>query len=167
MLATLRASADPWALKRCNILQIRALTMTIMKICSMRKPVLQLISALRMRMDMAPSLCSSMTPKLGYSWPSSNSDSRILSTSRLKDPLAIDMLSPHCVQFLPVRIITLRAHAEAVELCESCSCNIARQRGPLSPETSKSRSNPGSDHENHEKCIMRRDLFSSWALRTE
>ena len=41
-----------------------------------------------------------------------------------------------------------------MELCKSCSCDIARQRGPLGSETLKSRSNPGSDHGNpkHPSC---------------
>ena len=83
--------------------------MKIMKTCHVTGPVLRLGSVLRITMDMGLSLGPSMIPKLGYSWPSSNSDSRILSTSRLKDPFAIDMFGPHRVQFLPVRIITLRA----------------------------------------------------------
>ena len=83
--------------------------MKIMKIYHATKPVHQLGSVLSISIDMGLSLGPSMIPELGCSWPSSNSDSRILSTSRLKHPLATYMFGPHRGLFLPVRIITLRA----------------------------------------------------------
>ena len=83
--------------------------MKIIEIRHATKPVHQLGSVLSSSIDMGVSLGRSMKPELGSSWPSSNSDSRILSTSRLKPTLATYMLGPHRGPSLPVRIITLRA----------------------------------------------------------
>ena len=81
--------------------------MKTMRIYHVAKPVLQLGSVLSITMDMGLSLGPSMTPKLGYSWPSSNSDGTIPSTSRLR-PLATYMFGPHRGLSLPVRTTTLR-----------------------------------------------------------
>ena len=79
------------------------------------KPILQQISVLSITMDMALIQDHSLVPKLGLSWPSSKSDSSILSTRQKQTSLAINMFALVGARFLSVLIITSAAYSLRAE----------------------------------------------------
>ena len=95
----------------------------------------------------------SLIPKLCSSSPLSNSDTWIRSTSCLKTRLAINMFGPLGRLLVLGRIITLRALASKRKQNISAShvlFNIARQHGPLGPDTAIWACLTVSNHEIHE-----------------
>ena len=112
--------------------------MKSVKFYHVTKPVHQLGFALMIIMYMPFTQDLSLIPKLGPFVFLSRSDIRITSTSHLKTRLATNMFAPNGRLLSPGRIITLRALASKRKQRSSAShvlFNIARQRGPLGPDT--------------------------------
>ena len=95
--------------------------MKYQEIYHVTKSVLQQISALMISTNMPLTQDLRSIPKLGYLRPSSKSDSRILSTSQKKTPVAIDSFDPRCMPNPHSTIITLRAAASLRKQMSSVS----------------------------------------------
>ena len=127
----------PGLLKGPRGLVKRPQTMKSIKIYHVTRPVLHLGSALSISMDMGLPLEASLTPKLCYSWPSSNSDSTIRSTSCLKHAFATNRFAPNCLCSSPARIITLRASASKRKQVSSASHVLSSLRASAAPWASE------------------------------
>ena len=117
------------------------------------EPVLQQIFTLMIIMDMPFTQDLSLIPKLCSSSPLLNSDRWIRRSSCLKGCLAINSFGLKGQLLAPGRIITLRALASKRKQRSSAShvlFNIARQRGPLGPDTATWACLTASNHEIHQ-----------------